>query len=89
MKQFADRKRTEKQFEVGDWVLLILQPYRQKSMAMRHNMKLAPRYYGPFQVVQRVGTAAYNLNLPSTSRIHPIFHVSCLKKKLGEQNLLY
>lgn len=52
---------------------------------MRHNVKLAPWFYSLFRVVQRLGSMAYKLDLPSTSRVHPVFHVSCLKKKLGDQ----
>jgi len=85
MKLYADRKRSERVFQVGDWVFLKLQPYRQKSVAMRHNMKLAPRYYGPFQVLQKIGTIASKLDLPSSSKMHLVFHVSSLKKKLGDQ----
>ena len=85
MKFFADKHRTERSFQVGDWVFLRLQPYKQKSLASKGKWKLSPRFYGPFQVLQRVGEVAYRLNLPSDSKIHPVFHVSCLKLKLGQQ----
>ncbi|XP_042958052.1 uncharacterized protein LOC122293563 [Carya illinoinensis] len=84
IKDFADRRRTEREFQVGDWVFLRLQPYRQKTVALRHNLKLAPRFFGPFKILERIGTVAYRLELPSSTKIHPVIHVSCLKKKLGQ-----
>lgn len=84
MKQLTDRQLVERAFEFGDWAFLKLQPYKQKSVAMWHNMKLASRYYGPFQILQKLGTVAYKLNLPPTSKIHHVFHVSALKQKLGQ-----
>ena len=84
MKQNSDKHRSERHFDVGDWVYLRLQPYRQSSVTARRSQKLAVRYYGPFKVLQKIGTVAYRLDLPPDSRIHPVFHVSKLKKKLGE-----
>lgn len=81
MKFYADKNRTEREFQVGDWVYLRLQPYCQKAVAMRKNMKLSPRFFGPFQVVQRIGLVAYKLALPPSSQIHP---VSCMMLKLGQ-----
>ena len=85
MKMFADRKRTDREFEEGDKVYLRLWPYRQMSVAVRRNLKLSPRYYGSYTVIQKMGKVAYKLDLPPDSQIFPIFHVSYLKKTIGEQ----
>lgn len=85
MKHIAIKKRTKRVFKVGDWVFLKIQPFWQKTLALRHNMRLAPRYYGPFKIVQWIGSVAYQMDLPLTSRIHPVFHISLLKQKLSTQ----
>ena len=52
-------------------------------MAFRASMKFAPCYFGPYQIIQKIGTVAYKLALPSGSHIHNVFHVSLLRKHLG------
>jgi hypothetical protein len=84
MKQLADKKQTEREFVEGDWVFLKLQPYRQNSVAVRKNLKLNPKYYGPYQISKRIGMMAYELKLPEGSLIHLVFHVSLLKRKIGD-----
>jgi hypothetical protein len=84
MKQQADQHRSERSFEVGDWVFLRLQPYKQMSLKQaKKDNKLSPKYYGPYKVLQNIGTMAYKLELPASSRVHLVFHVSCLKKVIG------
>ena len=42
--------------------------------------KISAKYYGPYKALQNIGSMAYKLELPASSRVHPVFHVSCLKK---------
>eukprot|EP00253_Pinus_taeda_P024865 PITA_24865 len=73
----------ERQFQEGDQVFWRLQPYKQTSLKDKGCQKLSPKFYGPYQVLQRIGEVAYKLALPPTAKIHPAFHVSCLKKVIG------
>jgi hypothetical protein len=79
MKELADQKRIPHKFKVGDKVFVKLRPYRQTSVAGKRIQKLAKRFYGPFKLLAAVGEVAFQLELPPTSRIHPVFHVSQLK----------
>lgn len=65
MKQNADLHRTERSFEIGDFVYVKLQPYRQGSVVMRQNQKLAPKYFGPYKILDKYGAVAYRLQLPA------------------------
>ncbi|XP_062102916.1 uncharacterized protein LOC133813900 [Humulus lupulus] len=83
MQQQANKKRHDIQFQIGDLVLVKLQPYRQLTVAHRLNIKLCRRFFGPFEILARVGPVAYTLKLPQETRIHPTSHVSLLKPYHG------
>lgn len=85
MEQVYDSKNQEHEFSVGDWVFLKLQLFRQMSLVARKNYKFSPQIYGSFWISKRIGKIAYKLDLTSYSRQHPVFHVSVLKKKIGEE----
>jgi hypothetical protein len=86
MKHYVDGHRSERQFQVNDWVFLKLQPYVQSSVADRSSQKLAFKFFGPYKVVERVGSIAYRPELLSSSSVHPVFHVSQLKKAVGARH---
>jgi hypothetical protein len=83
MKQQAYQGHSERQFVEGDQVFLRMQAYKQTSLKAEQCQKLAPKFYGPYTVLKCVGQVAYQLAMPSQSKLHPVFHVSCLKKVIG------
>jgi hypothetical protein len=80
----ADKHKVDRTFEVGDLVYLRLQPYRQASIKRSGAEKLQPHFFGPYRVNRRIQAVAYELELPQGSKIHNVFHVSCLKKAIGQ-----
>jgi hypothetical protein len=58
---------------VGDLVFLKIQPYAQSSLAVRSNQKLSFKFFGPYPILQQVGSIAYKLDLPPTATVHPVF----------------
>ena len=79
----ADRHRSERSFELGDWVFVKFQPYRQQSVVQRSSHNISPKYYEPYKIIDKIGPMAYRLQLPSASQVHPVFHVSQLKRLVG------
>jgi hypothetical protein len=55
----------------------------QTSLKAKHCQKLVHKFYGPYTVLKHVGQVTYHLALPSHSKLHLVFHVSCLKKVIG------
>ncbi|KAK9011310.1 hypothetical protein V6N11_044162 [Hibiscus sabdariffa] len=79
-KSYADLKRREVEYAVGDKVFLKVSPWK-KVMRFGRKGKLSPRYIGPYEIVGRVGPVAYRLLLPpELEKIHDVFHVSMLRK---------
>lgn len=89
MKVNANKNRTDVQFQVGEQVLLKLQLYAQSSLLNRTFPKLAMKYFGLYKVIKRVGQAAYKLELPTESLIHPTFHVSQLKSFVPDHTPMF
>nr|GEU40338.1 putative reverse transcriptase domain-containing protein [Tanacetum cinerariifolium] len=86
-KSYADNRRKLLEFEVGDRVLLKVSPWKG-VIRFGTKGKLAPRYVGPFEILERIGPVAYRLRFPKElSGVHDTFHVSNLKKCLSDANL--
>ncbi|GJV89679.1 reverse transcriptase domain-containing protein [Tanacetum coccineum] len=86
-KSYADNRRKPLEFEVGDRVMLKVSPWKG-VVRFGKKGKLAPRYVGPFEILERIGPVAYRLRLPEElSGVHDTFHVSTLKKCLADASL--
>lgn len=73
MSAAANRHRRDVEFAVDELVYLKFRPHRQSTLFSAENRKLAPRFFGPFRVVARIGRTAYRLELPPGSRITQFF----------------
>ena len=83
-KSYADTRRKDLEFEVGDQVFLKLSPWKGVVRFGKRG-KLRPRYIGPYEITQRMGVIAYQLALPTDmSRVHDVFHMSMLWKYVAD-----
>ncbi|KAK1422572.1 hypothetical protein QVD17_17855 [Tagetes erecta] len=84
-KSYADKRRRPIEFQVGDFVMLKVSPWKG-VIRFRKRGKLSPRFIGPFKIIARVGKVAYRLELPEElNGIHNTFHVSYLRKCLADE----
>ncbi|GJX79209.1 putative reverse transcriptase domain-containing protein [Tanacetum coccineum] len=85
-KSYANRRRRPIEFDVGDFVMLKVSPWKG-VMRFKNKGKLSPRFIGPFKNLKKVGEVAYTLELPEEMRgIHNTFHVSYLRKCLSDES---
>ena len=83
-KSYADNRRRDLQFEIGDWVFLKVSPWKG-VLRFRGQGKLRPRNIGPYEIISRVGLVAYRFDLPpELSKVHNVFHVSMLRKYIPD-----
>jgi hypothetical protein len=80
MKLAHDKQHRQLEFNVGDWVWLRLNQHATVSIRNRHLSKPAPKYFGLYQIIERISSVTYRLQLPPKARIHSVFHVAFLKK---------
>ena len=76
MAHYANSKRRDLSFLLGDFVLLSSKNLQLKYEGVK---KLAHKYFGPFEIVRKVGSRAYEPNIPPSMKVHDVFHVSLLK----------
>ncbi len=86
-KTYPDQVRSFKELELGDMVFLEVTP-KKSQLRLGKCYKLSSRYYGPLQILRKVGTLAYELELPSEWKIHNVFHVNFLRKFVSHLNKL-
>jgi hypothetical protein len=82
---YVDKGRTHREFKVGDHVFLKVKA-NGSSLNMGNCSKLAVRYCGLFEILERIGLVAYMIALSSSMSDHNIFHVSLLKKYIPDDN---
>eukprot|EP00253_Pinus_taeda_P016147 PITA_16147 len=73
----------EQEMQVREHVYLCIKP-KKISLRIGSCAKLAPWYYGPFNILDRIGPVAYQLALPPTMKVHDVFHISLLKKYIKD-----
>ena len=85
-KKAADKHRRQLTLAKDQWVLLKFHRARLKTIGGKEGraIKLSPRYYGPFKIIESINDVTFRLALPATWNMHNAFHSSLLKPYVGE-----
>ncbi|XP_070002836.1 uncharacterized protein [Nicotiana sylvestris] len=87
-KSYLNVRRRDLEFKEDDWVFPKVSPMKG-IMRLGKRGKLGPRYVGSYIIVQMIGQVVYKLEIPpEMSLVHPVFHVSMLKKVIGDPSLI-
>ena len=87
-RSYQDNRRRDLEFEVGDLVYLKVSPMKG-VVRFGKKGKLSQRYIGPYKILKRIGSVAYEIDLPNDlAKVHPVFHVSMLRKFIGYESAI-
>ena len=85
-KSYANLKRRDIEYNVGDKVFLKVSPWR-KILRFGQKGKLSPRFIGPYEILERIGPVAYRLALPpELDKLHDVFHMSMLRRYRSDKS---
>ena len=87
--RYANEKRREESFEIDEMVLLSSRHITLQQLSNQPSKKLQNKFLGPFKIIAKISAVAYKLELPSTMKIHPVFHVSLLKRYTPNNDNLF
>nr|KYP31574.1 hypothetical protein KK1_048023 [Cajanus cajan] len=84
-KSYADKRRKPLEFLEGEHVFMKVTPTTGVGRAIKAYKKLNPKFIGPYQILKRIGSVAYQIALPPfLSNLHDMFHVSQLRKYIHD-----
>jgi hypothetical protein len=87
--KYANQNRQHQEFEVGNQVMLSTAHIQDDINRRRPKKKLNPKFIGPYTIIEKLSSVVYKLDLPSSMKIHPVFHISLLKLYHQDDNMFH
>jgi hypothetical protein len=84
-KSYADKNMTSREFKVGEHVILKVNP-KKNSLKLGICTNIEARFFGPFEIFEKIGSVACMLALLASMNVHSLFHISSLKKYVHDPN---